>query len=85
MDKTNIDVINGKGQGVQRHRGKISAEIDVTTDDPMDSKMNLSEIAKMAEEQAADFLSFEFSPGSDDEDRLSLMSFDANEENFEVV
>jgi hypothetical protein len=24
MDKTNIDVINGKGQGVQRHRGIMS-------------------------------------------------------------
>lgn len=23
MDKTNIDVINGKGQGVQRHRGNV--------------------------------------------------------------
>lgn len=61
----------------------ISAEMDVTTDDPI-SEMSLSEMAKMAEEQAADLLSFECS-GSDDEDRLSLMSFDANEGNFEGV
>ena len=81
MDKTNIDVINGKGQGVQRHRGKISAEIDVTTDDPMELKWDSK---NGRGEQAADFLSFECS-GSDDEDRLSLMSFDANEGNFEGV
>lgn len=61
----------------------ISAEMDVTTDDPI-GKMSLSEIANMAEEQAADFLSFECS-GSDNEDRLSLMSFDDNEGNFEGV
>lgn len=78
------DILGEDGEDGHEFSFGISAEMDLTANDPMDSEMNSSEMAKMAEEQAADFLSFECSV-SDDEDRLSLMSFGANEGNFEGV